>query len=450
MHYAELEYRRLAIWGSGREGKAALKTLRQRFPDKPLTWIVTAGERVEALATVPDAVIVVTEGEAEADLSAFEVIVKSPGISPYRSDVEAAKSKGTRFTSGTAIWFAEHPHARTICVTGTKGKSTTAALIAHLLRADGVRTALAGNIGLPLLLLDRLPPAEWHVFELSSFQIADLDVEPEVAVLTSLIEEHLDWHGSGERYRQDKLRLFRKASRSVLPARLEAPAGARSEQTRFGLPDGWHVASGFICNGPRKVLALEGLPLRGRHNAGNVCAALAALATAGFDAESLAPRIRNFRPLPHRLQELGEHDGVLYVNDSIATTPAATLAAWECYRHLPVALILGGYERGLDWRSAIVALATNKPRMICTQGDNGPRIAAELRSAGMTVAECRDLPAAVSLARLAVASGGVVLLSPGAPSFTAYRDYTERGRAFAIASGFDPASINDIEGLGVA
>lgn len=450
MRYAELEYRRVAVWGGGREGRAAIKALRLRFPDKPLTWIVAANEGDEARSLTVDGVLVAIEGEPDADLSGFEVVVKSPGISPYRADVDAARARGTHFTSGTAIWFAEHAQDRTLCVTGTKGKSSTAALIAHLLRADGVRTALAGNIGMPLLSLDTRPPASWYVFELSSFQTADLDVAPEVAVLTNLIEEHLDWHGSAERYRADKLRLFRKAARCVLPARLELQISSRGSVMRFGLPDGWHVAEGFIRKGKRTFLSLNELPLRGRHNAGNICAALTALDAAGFKAEALAPHIQRFRPLPHRLQELGERDGILYVNDSIATTPAATLAAWECYRQRPVALVLGGYDRGLDWAPAISVLATNKPRMVCTQGASGPRIAAQMRDAGILVAECRDLPAAVSLARLAVSSGGVVLLSPGAPSFPAYRDYTERGRAFAAAAGFDPAAISEIEGLGVA
>lgn len=450
MLYAALEFRRVAVWGGGREGRTAIGALRARFPDKPLTWIVAPGELDDARAFSSDRVVVMAEGGPDADLSSFEIIVKSPGISLYRPDIDAARTRGTLFTSGTAIWLAEHPRARTICITGTKGKSSTAALIAHLLRASGVRTGLAGNIGLPLLSLHLLAPADWYVIELSSFQTADLDFAPNVAVLTNLVEEHLDWHGSAERYRQDKLRLFLTAQHCVLPARLELPSGSCGDVARFGLADGWHVAGGFIHRGIRPLVALDALPLRGRHNAMNICAALTALESAGFNAEALLVHLGSFKPLPHRLQELGSRDGVLYVNDSIATTPAATLAAWECYRNRPVAMILGGYERGLDWSAVIPVLASRKPRMICTQGDNGPRIAGLFRAAGITVAECRDLAAAVSLARMAVSSGGVVLLSPGAPSFPVFRDYTERGRAFAVAAGFDPAAISDIQGMGVA
>jgi UDP-N-acetylmuramoylalanine--D-glutamate ligase len=450
MRYAELEFRRLAVWGGGREGTAAIDALRARFPDKPLAWIVADAELDTTRASAPDMVVVLGEGSPDAELSGFEIVIKSPGLSLYRPDVAAARALGTRFTSGTAIWMAENAHARTICVTGTKGKSSTAALIAHLLRASGVRTGLAGNIGLPLLSLRNFAPADWYVIELSSFQTADLDATATVAVLTNLVEEHLDWHGSAERYRSDKLRLFTRAQRCVLPARLELPRGSCREVMRFGLEDDWHVVGGFVHRGATPLLALDALPLKGRHNAINICAALTTLESAGFNAAALLPHLGSFRPLPHRLQELGIREGILYVNDSISTTPAAALAAWECYRQRPVAMILGGYERGLNWSPTIGVLANRRPRMICIQGENGPRIAAEFRAAGMAVAECRDLPAAVALARMAVSSGGVVLLSPGAPSFPAFRDYTERGRAFAQAAGFDPASIADIQGLGVS
>jgi UDP-N-acetylmuramoylalanine--D-glutamate ligase len=448
MLLSTIENARVGIWGAGREGRAAVDTLRRRFPGKTLTWIVAAKEQAEIGALALRDVSVVIEGGI--DLATFDVVVKSPGISLYRPDIEEACLRGTRFTSGTAIWFSEHSQARTICVTGTKGKSSTTALIAHLLRNAGVRTALAGNIGLPLLALDETVPAQWHVIELSSFQTADLDIAPDVAVLTSLVEEHLDWHGNGERYRRDKLRLLRRAAHCVLPIDLEHVAESEGRILCFETAAGWHVEGGSICSGMNPLMPLDALPVRGVHNAINACAALAALDAAGFDARSSVPNLRTFRPLPHRLQELGRRNGVLYVNDSIATTPAAMLAALACYRSEPLALILGGYDRGLDWRDAIVRLAESRLRLVCTQGENGPYLANELRKAAVPVRECDDIPTAVSLASMAVQDGGIVLLSPGAPSFPVFRDYTERGRAFAAAAGFDPAVIGAIEGMGVA
>src|SRR5690606_23451298 len=150
-------------------------------------------------------------------LAAFDVVVKSPGISPYRPEAEAARERGTVFIGGTSLWFAERPDARTGCVTGTKGKSTTTALLAHLLRAGGLRTALCGNIGMPLLELLDGQAAVWAL-ELSSYQTRDVaasGVRPEVAVVTNVFPEHLDWHGSEQRYVEDKLALVTEAKPRV-------------------------------------------------------------------------------------------------------------------------------------------------------------------------------------------------------------------------------------------
>ena len=464
----------VAVWGGGREGRAALAALRRRDPDRALHWIVTAAElepcRQFAVDAVPGPVTVHAEGAADAMLGHFDLVVKSPGISLYRPDIVAARHAGTRFTSGSAIWFADHAQARTICVTGTKGKSTTAALIAHLLRGGGQRVALAGNIGRPLLDLELEAEPDWHVIELSSYQSADLDIAPGVALLTNLVEEHLDWHGSLERYRHDKLRLLARAAAVVAPDGIAVQTTGRLH--RFDVAEGWQVAGAQIRFAGQDRLSIANLPLPGRHNAVNLCAALAAIDAAGVDAAALLPQVAGFQPLPHRLQELGLREGIVAVNDSIATTPAAMLAAWQCYRDRPLVLVVGGHDRGLDWSAAVQALARQPPLRVCAQGANGVRIAALLREAGVPVSVHDDLAAAVRegqavltqhLRRASLAHGGdaggaagnnhnagVLLLSPGAPSFPQFSDYTARGRAFAAAAGYDPAGIAQMQGLGVA
>jgi UDP-N-acetylmuramoylalanine--D-glutamate ligase len=204
MRIADLAGRRVAVWGFGREGRAALLALRRRLPALPLTLYCSTDEAAAARAFDP-ALSVQAHAPEAAELAAFEVVLKSPGISAYQPALLAAQAQGTAFTSGTALWFAENPAARVIGVTGTKGKSTTSALIAHLARSLGVRTALAGNIGLPLLELLDQQAALW-VLELSSFQTGEAGPLA-LGVITSLYEEHLDWHGSRERYVQDKLKL---------------------------------------------------------------------------------------------------------------------------------------------------------------------------------------------------------------------------------------------------
>jgi UDP-N-acetylmuramoylalanine--D-glutamate ligase len=196
------------------------------------------------------------------------------------------------------------------------------------------------------------------------------------------------------------------------------------------------------------------LPLPGRHNRGNLCAVLAAIEALGLDAAALAPPAATFQPLPHRLQLLGTRDGIAYVNDSISTTPHASLAALELYRGRRIAILVGGHDRGVDWDGFADAMRQHAPVAIVTMGQNGPRIHALLAplaaTAGFVLAAASDLGDAMHKARTALGCDGVMLLSPGAPSFGAYRDYTERGRDFARLAGFDPDAISAIPGLGIA
>jgi UDP-N-acetylmuramoylalanine-D-glutamate ligase len=277
MRIADLEGSRIGIWGFGREGRAAIHALRQRCPGLQLVLFCSAAE-VDAARTF-DAALEVTAGEPSAEtLAQFDVLVKSPGISAYKPALLAAKAQGTQFTSGTALWFGENPDARVIAVTGTKGKSTTSALIAHLSRSLGVRTALAGNIGLPLLELLGQKADLW-VVELSSFQTGEAGVL-ELGVITSLYEEHLDWHGSRERYVADKLKLT-DVSRHLLVNALQPNlidlTKAHSQRLLFGQPQGWHVAGDLICRATQPVFPIAQLAAPGLHNALNACAALAAL-----------------------------------------------------------------------------------------------------------------------------------------------------------------------------
>ena len=349
MRIAELANRRVAVWGFGREGRAALAALRQQLPQQVFTLFCSAAEAEAARAFGPALEVIVDEPDAFA-LGRFDVVVKSPGISAYKLALLAAQASGTRFTSGTALWFAQNPDARVVAVTGTKGKSTTSAMLAHLARSLGLRTVLAGNIGLPLLELDQQSVDLW-VIELSSFQTSEAG-PLELGVVTSLYEEHLDWHGSRERYVQDKLQLADVAGQllvNALQPSLLQHTGRHPHRLLFGQPHGWHVADGFIRRGERTVFPVEELAAPGLHNALNACAALAALAALGMDAMAAAPALASFRPLPHRLQPLGEHDGWHWINDSISTTPLATLAALQSVRSREVSVLVGGHDRaGLD------------------------------------------------------------------------------------------------------
>ena len=465
---------RIALWGWGREGRAAYAALRAAGDSGfgirdsvalPLTVFCTADETAE-VSGLGDPLLQVETLASSEHLARFDVVIKSPGISPYRPEAMTAAARGTRFIGGTALWFAERAAAGevaagTVCVTGTKGKSTTTALLAHLLRAHGLRTALAGNIGLPLLELLDADADAWAI-ELSSYQTGDVatgGVRPDIAVVTNIFPEHLDWHGSEAQYVDDKLSLLTRARPriAVLNAndpRLAALVLPDSEIHWFGTPEGWHLRGDVLYRRDTAVMDTSGLPLPGRHNRGNLCGVLTAIEALGIDAAPLAAAAAGFVPLPHRLQPLGTRDGVLWVNDSISTTPHASLAALDVYRDRRVALLVGGHDRGLDWQAFADAMRTGAPHAIVTMGQNGPRIfdllAPIARDTGFALSTADDLESAIAQARAALDGEGVLLLSPGAPSFGAYRDYTARGRHFALLGGFDPDAITAIPGIGIA
>jgi len=435
---------RIAVLGAGREGQAAWRYLRERYPAAALTLVdeqALAPALVERLGAQGR---VLVGPFAATALASYDLLVRSPGISPYREELRRARAAGVAVTSGSSLWFADHAAARTICVTGTKGKSTTSALLAHVLAAGGQQVRLAGNIGRPLLDCDDRG-VDWWVIELSSYQIVDLEAAPTVSVLLNLSSEHLDWHGGEAAYRRDKLRLAELAGDRLVVANaadpvLHAALAGKPRVTWFNDHDGIGVRDGRVYDGD-SLLAV-GMPpgLPGAHNLSNVAAVLTVVRAIGGDVAAAAAAVAGFEPLPHRLQLLGERDGLRYVNDSISTAPVATAAALESYAGQPVTLLVGGLDRGIDWAPFVPTFAARAPLAVIGLPDNGARIVATLRAGGFCpergLHEAASLEAAVDLARGVTPPGGVVLLSPGAPSFPRFRDFRERGCRFAACSGF--------------
>ncbi len=434
MRFSALRGRRVGVWGLGREGRAIVRAVGEGLPGTSLTVV---DERTPGEPGV---------GRDPAALRGCDVVVRSPGISRYRPEIADLVAAGVEMTTGTNLWFAEHPGARAIGVTGSKGKSTTSALIAHLAAAAGLRVQLAGNIGVPLADLIGTDGAgvDLWVLELSSFQTSDLDASPTVGVLLNLYREHTDWHGTRERYWNDKLNLFahRPEMASVLNAadpEVRARGAGLPHPRWFMQPDGFDVAPSGVTRAGAPFAARAEIGLAGDHNLANVCAALTALEAAGVEVGGLGDALAGFRPLAHRLQVLGEGGGVLYVDDSIATIPEATVAAARALAPRPVVLLVGGLDRHQDYAplARYVAAEASVAGVVALPG-NGARIlesiAAEPRPPGgetTPVERADDLPDAVARARRLVPRGGAVLLSPGAPTGDDFRDFQVRGDAFA-------------------
>jgi UDP-N-acetylmuramoyl-L-alanine---L-glutamate ligase len=415
MHVPELRGRRIAIWGYAREGRAALRFLRERDSALDIT-VLDDGDAHEAPAPLISGRTAIAKA-----IGSFDVVVKSPGISLYDPLVLRAKAAGVQFTSLLNLWFADARLCRTVCVTGTKGKSTTTALIAHMLHGVGWSAMAAGNIGVPVTELPR-DGLDVAVIEVSSYQAADFSGQCDIAVLTSLFQEHLDWHGSVTAYRRDKLNLLLHARRVMINRDALGAVGEVLDLN--GLPHTTFAAGPALCVNNRYLAR--------PHNLANVAAALAVTQELGIDQSSALRAAEDFPPLPHRQQEIGEINGVLYVDDSISTTPEATIAALDVYRDRPVTVIVGGHDRGIDYAPLIERLrASPRPSLVLLDA-SGRRIG-ELLGSGALVEKMDD---AVGEARRITPPGGVILLSPAAPSYGRYRSFIERGEDFSRCVGY--------------
>jgi len=441
----EFAGRRVAILGTGREGRAAWRYLRALHPGLPLTLIDEQPPDPGFARALTQNDRILAGPLSEAGLEAFDILVRSPGISLYRDCLQRAIAAGVTVTTPSNLWFQTHRGARTVCITGTKGKSTTSALLAHVLASCGHSVRLAGNIGKPLLDCDDRA-VDWWVIELSSYQLADLEAEPTVAAILNLSPEHLDWHGGADAYRRDKLRLAALAGDRPLILNasdrvLQAAFAARGNARWFNSPNGFRVAGRRLYDGDRELPLRLPTGLPGSHNLSNVAAVMTVAREIGLASATVIESVASFRPLPHRLQLLGERAGLRFVNDSISSTPVATVAALDSFDAEALTLIVGGLDRGLDWTPYMGAFTARCLQAVIGVPDSGPRIVETLRDAGISppggLHLAKDLGEAVTIAGAISAPGAVVLLSPGAPSFPRFRDYRDRGRQFAGWCGFD-------------
>ncbi|MFZ9500394.1 MAG: UDP-N-acetylmuramoyl-L-alanine--D-glutamate ligase [Beijerinckiaceae bacterium] len=422
--------RHAAIWGFGREGRAALAWLAARKPALKITILDDA-----PIADAPAGVATLTGAAATQALARgdFDVVVKSPGVSLYRPEIAQAKAAGVRFTSGVNLWFAENPGAHTIAVTGTKGKSTSVRLIHHLLRGAGRDVALIGNVGVPPL---GQPAGRDHtVLELSSYQIADLEAVPSVAMVTNLYVDHTPWHGSVAQYHRDKLRLLDDPrTLAVLNAnseRLAAAMQGRPNTIWYGAPDGFHAREGRLYFQSQEIDA-SSFPLRGAHNLENLAGVCALMDALGLHGVRARVDLAGFAQLRHRQEEFRGADGRACVNDSISTVPEATLVALRAYGDAKIALFLGGAERGQDHAALLDYLMRHPPALLVLLPDTGRRIAQEMtgRAFPFPVIEADSLEDGVTRARAQAPADALFLLSPAAPSFGRFRDFEERGDRF--------------------
>lgn len=430
--WADLTGLRVGVWGLGTEGRANLGRLRAVGADV----VIVDDDPDRARAAGRDAeTILPADSAGMAALGECAVVVKSPGVSRHRPEVSSLLAAGVRVVGGLSLWLAGTDRQRVVCITGTKGKSTTTEIAAHLARGLGVRAVAGGNLGVPPWAPDAPGDVELWVVETSSYQAADLEVSPPVVAVTSLAPDHLPWHGDTATYYADKLSLCTRTGARIAVAAADS-AELVAHRHLLGPSVRWVDADTYdpAWAGP--------LGLRGRHNLVNAAVARAVLEEAGLagatDDAVMQRAAAGFGGLAGRLETVAMVDGVEFVDDTLSTNVLPTLAALETFAGRRIALIAGGADRRLDHRPLGEALAARAaPTLVATAHTTGPAIAGAVRDAiaerpgsATEVVECVDLADAVRRAWRWARPDGVVLLSPAAASFDAFTDHRHRSRVF--------------------
>jgi UDP-N-acetylmuramoylalanine--D-glutamate ligase len=444
----DLKNKRVLILGYGREGQANLQ------------FALSAGAREVAVAdkspslalssTDKSLIKTIFSGDNWLDwrsdsTTEYDLILRSPGVPMHTLGELSAQ---TKLSSGSAI-FLEQMRDRVIGITGTKGKSTTSSLIFSVLKNAGLSVTLGGNIGISPISLLKGEYYALYVLELSSYQLQDLDVSPRIASILNLYPEHLDHHGSLSAYGSAKARIAlsqRVEDTLVLPSddsKLhELTARSPAQRTFWGDFEGsaWIENSYFYLRRDKrsvdKICPIAAPLLKGPGNQRNILATLAVTKDFNIPAKLLADSIVNFKPLEHRLEEVAVINGVTYINDSISTVPQATINAVETFGSVVTTVILGGFDRGIDYSELVDYLLRSRVRNIVLFPPSGARIKSAFlenpsyASSSLSILEVKTMPEAVAISSSLTASGEVCLLSPAAPSFPIFKNFEERGHAF--------------------
>lgn len=439
-----LEGRRTAVVGLGRSGYAASKFLKTMGAEVVAADLKPEGELGPVVGELRAmGVEVLAGGYGPSLFEGASLVVLSPGVDPNQGIFREMREKGVEVIGELelAYRFVREP---IIAITGTNGKSTTTTLVAHLLRTAGKEVFVGGNLDRPLseYLLGE-GRADYVVLEVSSFQLETIQTfRPFVSVFLNITPDHLDRHPTFEDYLKAKARIFenqREGDFAVLNLDDEHLKGLRSriKATPVGfshtaLPEGVWEGDGAIrwsLMGRVGMVPIDGLPIKGGHNVENAMAAVAVAVLCGLGRREIEEGLRTFRPLPHRMEYVGEVGGVSFYDDSKATNPDATLRALDSFS-VPVVLIAGGLNKGLDL--GVLREKASKLRAVVAIGKAAAQVEEAFRGAAKVV-RARDMGEAVREAFGLARPGDCVLLSPACASFDMFRDYKERGRAFQEA-----------------
>lgn len=430
---------KIAIAGYGVEGEESFNY----WSRDDTNQLIIVDERLNPEATnLPEGVATLTGDGVFSQLDDFDLVVRTAGLAPYK-----IKTSG-KIWSATNEFFAKCP-APIIGVTGSKGKGTTASLIASILKAAGKKVWLVGNIGVPALgVLADIQPDDIVVYELSSFQLWDLEKSPQTAVVLFIEQEHLDVHRSMDEYVDAKAQITRHQTaddllifnnRNQYALRIAESSAAH----KVGYPSDTtaHVENGVFYYDQTALCAVDALQIKGAHNYDNTVAAIDAVWHFTQDPSAIEAGLRAFTGLPHRLAYVATVNEVEYYDDSIATTPTSAVAALRAFADKPKVIILGGSSKGSDFSELARELLNHDVKALLI-GDEAANIAAACEAVGFSNYEIittntSEVIMETVTRRAAELSqpNGVVLLSPAAASFGLFKNYADRGEQFIAAVG---------------
>jgi UDP-N-acetylmuramoylalanine-D-glutamate ligase len=409
MKLDELKKKKVLILGFGREGRDNFLFLRKLFPDKVL-GIADKNSKLKNQKSKLKKVRWCLGKDYLKSLKKYDVIIKSPGI-PFKILPKSALKK---ITTQTEIFFENCP-AKIIGITGTKGKSTTASMIYQILKARGIKAHLIGNIGKPVLsTLLKAKSNDVFVYELSSHQLYKLKKSPQVAVFLNIYPEHLDYYRNFKEYARAKANI--------------ALYQTKSDYLVFNSKD--KLIKEFAKRSKAKKI-----PIKGKYYSLNKEAAKAVGKIFKVPSKIIQKVIRKFKNLPHRLELVGKFKGITFYNDALSTIPEATMAAMETLGSRVETIILGGFERNIDFKNLAKRILKSKIKTVILFPTTGKRIWKEI----LKVAQAKgvpkhffvnNMPKTVKLAYQYTKSGKICLLSTASPSFSIFRDYKEKGNLF--------------------
>jgi UDP-N-acetylmuramoylalanine--D-glutamate ligase len=404
-------------------------------------------------------VALATGAFSDVTLRGADLIAISPGLDRRAAPVASAIKRGVPVVGDVELFaqalksaVSRQPSAvrpKVVAITGTNGKSTVTAMTGEICRAAGRETVVAGNIGTPVLdalgaIEDGTAAPEVFVLELSSFQLESTSsLEPAAAAMLNLTEDHFDRYDGMADYAAAKARVFVGDGVQVLNRDDRwSMSMARSGRIHFtfgagqpGAETEWGIGSArgaeVLARGPHSLMAVSELPLAGLHNAANALAAHALAHAIGVSDEALARALRSFRGLPHRMQKVAEHEGVLFLDDSKGTNVGATVAALAGMRR-PVVLIAGGDGKGQDF-SPLAPAVKARARAVVLIGRDAELLARAIAASGVPVERAAGMEEAVQAAFRASRAGDAVLLSPACASYDMFRNYVHRAEVFAAA-----------------